>query len=386
MGNKKNFANLRDLTSVGLSSVIGAAILSIFWIFLASILSPEEYGEISYYIAIANIASVIAFLGAGQTITVYTAKEVNVQSATYVITLIASVVTSVSIYFILSNIEISLFISLYIFGYVIFGLVTQEALGRKMYGNYSKYLVAQRFLIVILAMSFYLTLGTYGIIFGYGLASLPYSIILYKNARKTKLDFSALRSKIGFVINSYGRDLSKILSRTLDKILIFPLFGFAALGHYQLGYQVFMALSLLPLIIFQYTLPRESSGLENKKLNRITIIVASGLTTLVILVGPFIMPILFPNFVESVQVIQIMSFALIPLSISLMFNSKFLALEKSRYVIIGSITFLAIQVIGIFTFGKIFGINGVAFATLLGAIAEAVYLSIVNYLKFRKPT
>lgn len=386
MDEKKNYSKLRDLASVGISNIIGTVILSIFWIFLASILEPHEYGEVGYYIAIANIASVIAFLGSSQTIPVYVAKGIMVQPTIYVVTLIASSITAIIIFLILSNIEISLYISIYVFGYVIFGLATQEMLGWKIYGRYSKHLIVQRVLIVSVALVCYYVFGLYGIILGYGLASLPYSILLYRSFKKYKLDFSILKPRFGFMMNSYGKDLTKILSRSLDKLLIFPIFGFAALGHYQLGYQVFIALSLLPAIVFQYTLPREASGSENKKLNRFTIIISAILATLIVLFSPLILPILFPNFMDSIDVIRILSFAIVPLSISLMFNSKFLAMEKSSYVIIGSLIFLGVQITGIFTLGSIFGINGVALATFLGAIFETAYLTVVNQVKFKKST
>ena len=89
------FNKIQDLGSLGTSNILGALILSLFWIFLASLLGPEKYGEVSYLIAIANTVSVIAFLGAGQTIVVYVAKGVKIENIIYTITLISSVVTSI---------------------------------------------------------------------------------------------------------------------------------------------------------------------------------------------------------------------------------------------------------------------------------------------------
>ena len=76
---------IQDFGYLSIGNILGAAILSLFWIFLASLLGPESYGEISYLIAIANTVSVIAFLGAGQTITVYVAKGIRIENHHFVL-------------------------------------------------------------------------------------------------------------------------------------------------------------------------------------------------------------------------------------------------------------------------------------------------------------
>ena len=53
-------------------------------------------------------------------------------------------------------------------------------------------------------------------------------------------------------------------------IFVAPLFGFAILGNYQLGIQLVAILGILPGIVYQYILPRDSSGESNKKLKKLT--------------------------------------------------------------------------------------------------------------------
>jgi len=92
-----------------------SAISAIFWLYVATILGTEKYGEISYLLAIANIAYVVSFLGSGNAITVFTAKENKIQSTIYVVTVFSGVISSLVIFFLFSN-EV---IALYIFGAVI---------------------------------------------------------------------------------------------------------------------------------------------------------------------------------------------------------------------------------------------------------------------------
>ena len=84
----------KDLSTLGFANLISNAISGIFWFYLASLLGTSHYGEISYFIAIAGIASVISFLGAGNTIVIYTAKGEKVQAPIFFVTIITSIVTS----------------------------------------------------------------------------------------------------------------------------------------------------------------------------------------------------------------------------------------------------------------------------------------------------
>ena len=54
----KNYVNkFKDLTSVGIANISAMAISSLFWLYMASLLGEEGYGQISYLLATANIAS-----------------------------------------------------------------------------------------------------------------------------------------------------------------------------------------------------------------------------------------------------------------------------------------------------------------------------------------
>ena len=59
--NKDFFVRFKGLTIIGIVSIVSAGISGIFWLYLASLVGTEHYGEISYYLAIAGIAIVISF-------------------------------------------------------------------------------------------------------------------------------------------------------------------------------------------------------------------------------------------------------------------------------------------------------------------------------------
>ena len=266
---------------------------------------------------------------------------------------------------------------------MIFSLATAEILGKKQYRNYSTYLVTQKILMVGFALFFYYYMGLEGVILGIGLSFFPYLTRIYKSLRKDKLDFSLIRPRIGFIMNSYVLDLTRTFSGYTDKLIVAPLFGFAILGNYQLGIQVLAILTILPGIVYQYILPRDSSGDSNKKLKKLTITVSIILAGLGFILAPIILPILFPKFTEAIEVIQIVSISVIPSTINLMYISKFLGNELSKIVLIGSGIFLAVQIISIFVLGELIGVNGVAIALVLGSSSEAIFLVSVNRLIYR---
>ena len=126
-----------DLSSIGFTDAIGSGVAAIFWLYIASELGPENYGELTFLISIAALVSGIALFGSNNTILVLTAKKVDIQSTIYLITIIANIIGSIVIFVLFFNIGVSLIV----IAYAMFSLVTFDLLGRKLYRNYSKYIL-----------------------------------------------------------------------------------------------------------------------------------------------------------------------------------------------------------------------------------------------------
>ncbi len=373
---EKLIKKFKGLSTIGISYFISQAIYGIFWITIAPVLGTEEYGEISYLIAIASIASTIAFLGAGNTILVYTPKKINLEAPIFSITIISAIITSLVLFILLQNIEISLFV----IGFVIFGLSINELLGKQLYKKYAKYLISQRILQVGLSLLFYFLIGSPGIILGFALSYLVY-VNRIKIILKERKDFSVLKTKMGFMSNSYVLDISRTFSIYTDKLIILPLFGFGLLGSYQLGIQYLTILAILPNIIFQYILPHDAIGKKNKKLKIMTVIISSLLAVISIIIVPWALPIFFKEFFDSIILIQILSIAIIPKTITMMYMSNFLGLEKSKIVVIGSAMYIASQILGIVILGDLMGIEGIAWALVIASCIEASFLVSIKKLE-----
>ena len=167
-------SSLKGLAIIGIVDISGNIISGVFWIFMAGILGAEQYGQISYFLAIAIIGSAVSLVGAENTLMVYTAKNIKIQPTFYIISLLASIISASTLYFLFFNTAMSLLV----IGYVIFGLVISEIIGRRLYSIYSKYVILQKILTIILVVGFYYTIGINGVILGMALSYFPYLICI----------------------------------------------------------------------------------------------------------------------------------------------------------------------------------------------------------------
>ena len=369
-----------NLASIGIADISVKGISAIFWFYVAAILGPAGYGEIAYLLSIAMIASTVALLGAGNTLIVYTAKNVKIQSALYVLTLISGSITSIVVFFIFYDVGTSFLI----LGYVIFGLVSSELLGYKLYKNYSKLIITQKALMVVLSIGLFYIFGQEAILIGIALSFSPYLISIIRGFKKIKINFSLVKERFNFLINSYLHTMVATLNGSVDKLIIAPFFGFALLGNYSLGLQFLSLLQIIPMAVTKYIIPQDSSGIENRKLKRITILTSVGLAILGLTIGPFAISFIFPEFGEAQDVIRIVSLSIVPSTVVLMYQSKFLGQEKNRNVLISSSIWVGTQITAIIILGSIYGINGVASAMVLGATASMIYVLIADQLDKKK--
>lgn len=370
----KKFTGLKDLTSLGIANIVSSGISGLFWFYLAALIGAEGYGELGYLLAIAGIAATVASIGSGYTTIVYTAKNINILPATFIVTIIGSSAAAIAIFFGLNNPSLSAYALLY----VVFNLGTAALMGLKQFKKYAILLISQKILMIALILSLHQFYENSGIIFGYALSFLIFIPVIYKEIKLRGIQFSVLKPRLGFMFNSYGTDLIKALSGNIDKIIIGPLFGLSLLGNYYLGMQFLIIAGLLPNIIMQYILPRDSSGQNSDKIKKITILFSIFIAVTGIIIGPSLINWLFPKYIETIGIIQIMIIAIIPRTISLTFMSKFLGMEKSKFVIIASIIFLGIQIPTIVLLGKDFGAMGITISLVLAETIQAVFYIFSN--------
>jgi len=368
---KEKMLGLKGLAEIGFADIIGAVISAFFWFYLASLIEPNDYGEIHYFIGIATIVSYVSLLGTQETISVYTAKNIKIQSTLYLISLIGAFISSLIVIIIFSRIDTAFVI----FGLTINVLAIGDLLGRRLYSTYSKFILIQKILMLILGITFYYLIGVEGILYALALSYAFFSLRIFKVIKESNIDFHLLKSKIGFTTNNYIVNLVSAFTAQVDKLIIAPLLGFALLGNYSLALQFITILLVFSNVIFKYLIAHDAAGIKNQKLKKMTVFMSIGIAVASIIGVPALIPIIFSKYVNAIEAIQIMSVAIVPYTISMIFTSKFLGLEKSKFVLAGNIIQLVTTVIGIIILGTMFDIVGIATAFVLAAIFQTVFLA-----------
>ena len=362
------FNKIKELSSIGIADITGSIISALFWFYLATLIGPEAYGEIHYFISIAAVASTISLLGATQTLLVYSAKKVKIHSTLYSLNLIIGVVSATIVAFIVKDLSVGLLV----IGYMVFAIAWSDVLGKKYYKTYTKYILVQKILMVSLTIGFFFILGKDGIILGMAISFLLGFLRIFRGFRETKIDLKLFKKKFSFISYNFIHSLTWTLG-SMDKLIIAPLFGFVVVGNYALGMQFLSLLMILPVIVGKYLIPQESSGEENKKLKKIIIFISIGIGGLGVLIGPEIASFLFPKYSELDSIIRIMSLGVIPATITLTYSAKFLGNEKGNYGLFLGITKISIMIISIIILGQLYGIEGIAVGIVLSETSVAVF-------------
>ena len=375
----KQIKGLKSISQIGAATAGGNAIAAFFWIYMADFMGQEDYGELGYLLSIAGIASTISILGGQWTMSVYTAKGIQIESSLYFISIITSTISAAVLYFLFENVGISV----YVVGLVAFNLFIAEILGKKQYKKYSKIFFSQKIILITLAIILYYILGVEGVLLAYGISYLVFTSRIISTLKNRDFNFELLRKRFKFWMNNYVYELSSTARNQIDILLIGPLFGFALLGNYFLGLQVLSLFLILPLIIFRYTLPEDSSGSSTKQIKIMAIVASIGLALLGIFVAPEIIPLVLPEYTDVIDLIPLLSIAIIPRTTTAMLMSGFLAKENNKYLVLGNVISISVIVLGILYFPQYFDVVGLAIAYVLGVTAQTIYL-IVLHLRITK--
>ena len=368
---------IKELVTLGSGDVIGSVLSAIFWFYLASQIKPDAYGEIHWFLGIVGIFSYVALFGTLNTITVYSAKNIKIQSTLYLISLIAGEILSLIVILIFPYHAIDSGILL--IAYVINTLALGDLLGRKLYSTYSKYVLTQKGLTLGLGLAFFYYFGYDGILFALALSYVFYIKRIFIIFREQKINFNLVKERIGFITNNYIVFLFAGFNAQIDKIIIAPLLGFVLLGNYSLAFQAITIMMVFSAIVYKYILPQDSSGKNTKNLKIFAIIVSISISLIGIFLGPILIEVFFPKYLEAKDAIQIMSVVIAPSTIALILESQFLGSEKSKVVLIGTVISVVILTGGMIILGLNFGIIGLAWSLIIATSAKTVFLLFAHY-------
>lgn len=375
----RNFKNIKGISAIGFADTFGASISAFFWFYLATLIHPNEYGELSYILGTVGLLSAFTLFGTQNTIIVYLSKKIQIESTFFFISITTGTILAIFTWFISSKLAPSFLI----LAFIIYILSLGDLLGRKKFSQYGIYVILQKTTSCILGISFYYMYGTEGILYGIALSYTFFIFRIVSGFKDSRIDFSILRKNLAFTTYNYMAMLLITSKSQVDKILIAAISNLDLLGNYSLALQVFSVFMLLPGIVFRYLIPNDASGIKNTKLKFYTIIVSVVLTSVGIILAPEIIPLFFPKFTDLMLAIRILSLAIIPSTVNLILFSKFLGHGSSKPLLIIKAISLSSYIVFMLIMEPTFGLIGIALSFLFSTICETI--SMLYFQKFLKP-
>ena len=363
----------RDLLFVTAGNTTSSLIGALFWVFIASLLSVHDYGLVNYYLSLSLLLSVVSLLGLNTTVITFLAKgNEKLKFQANQLVLISNCIAVILLLIFIKSLAagiLLLAISFYTMSWA-------EILGRKENRKYAIVVMSQRFLQVILSLLLYYFIGLNGLIIGYALSALLLSYTFFKSFKHTKLQlqFNELAQRSSFIIDNYFLAISNTIILYIDKLLIAPLFGFEVLGLYQICFQFLLFLSIIPLSLFHFLLPRESAQLHVKKFAVIGLFAAMISYVAFVIAIPAIIGLYFPHFKQSILASQIMTFSIIPMTFSSILISNLFGREKSRPVLVTTAIYISVLLLLTIELGHTLGLIGLALSVVISSTVQSVSL------------
>jgi O-antigen/teichoic acid export membrane protein len=368
-----------DISTIGLTDIINNAIGYGFWLYIASIISVKDYGQVNYLVALGGIVSSLCLIGSYNSMVVLLAKDIKIHTSLISLSLIIGICSSIAFSIITESVELGFLI----IGYVVMNLSISEIIGKKKFYSYFRYTILVKASFVILSIALFQVMGLKGIIIGIALSSLIFSFRIVRILITEKIDFKILWQERKFILTNFFTSSFDAAAGNLDKIIILPILGFISLGNYQFGLQIAGLLMLIPSIAFKYTLPNDSQGVSNKKIKQVIICIVVLLTITFILIAPILIQAIIPKYVHAIPIVQIAALSAIPNTINYMILSSYLGKQKNRVTIMHSIIYASTLITFVISLGSLFADIGLAIAFTLAHCSVSTYY-ITIYLRSKR--
>ena len=360
--------NLSDFSGLAVSRTVSSALRSLFFIVVATLMEPNDYGEMSFLIALAGTFSIVSRFGLPSTVIVYLAKgRTDLANHVNLLAIITSSIASVILVFV--N-EFSAFLCI---ASSLFFLHQRNQIGMQKYKAQLITAISQSVLMFAFGLPLFFVAGIPGLISGIAISNIVMIFPLFRYISLTSISVEPIKENYKVILNNFGVDSANNLVRFIDKILIGAWFGFLSLGTYNFNMQILFAVEILSTVMYLFMLSETSRGEEHKKFSFLVVIVSVILAALVIFFAPYIIESIFPKFSDGISALQLLIVTVIPDSISLILTARMQATE-SRNVGYTAIVRICMLIGLISILGVMYDLIGFSIAVLASSIANLIFL------------
>ena len=181
------FGISKEFSRIAIANGLSSVITGVFWIFLASIMSTEDYGKLGYFLSIALMFSSISLIGLNNIIMTLIPKGIKkIKELSNFIVPISILIILIPLLLYLNHIPTVLLIVTLSF----FAMSLAEELSRKNFKKYSYYTISQRTILVVASILLYFVIGIDGILLGYAISLGIFSFNFFRSFKNFDYKFT----------------------------------------------------------------------------------------------------------------------------------------------------------------------------------------------------
>jgi len=361
----KEDSSFTNFSFITVGRITAISLQAVFFLVFASLLEPEVYGELNVVIALAGTFAAISRLGLDKTLQVYRAKN---SPLTKEVDTLFTILTAASA---LILVFLDPLASLLSIGISFFAMHLHNLQGLRKYRSFMFSNLLKSGTFIIIPLSLYFVYEIPGVLIGMAISHFIASLPYFYNLRITKP--VNLKKNYKIILHNFGVTSGTNLPYLVDKLLIGQLFGTYFVGIYQFNLQIFMALGVLPGVLWSFLLTEESKGNPHPKLIKLVILASVVISLIAIYLAPIGVRYIFPNYVEGIFSLQIMVTAIIPMTFQSVLYAKLMSKESTK-VGFSSIVSIGSLLLLLSTLGKELGLVGLSFAVLISIILNVIFL------------
>ncbi len=369
----RNALGQEGLVLVTAGNMAAVVLGAMIWLVLAKLLPVSEYGRANFFLSFGALVASFTGLGLPTTIQTFLPRgEDELVPPAVVLVITASLAAGIPLVLLHPSLP------LIVLSNSLFTLALKERLGRKRYRGFALLQGVSRLSILAIMLALVPMWGVDAVLYGFPAVYLALSIWLCPEIRQFKSGFQAVKRHLNFALLSLLTRAVATMGVRLDKVLIGAIYGDTTLGYYQLAFQFYAAMLVIPTSLGNYLLPEKASG----RRTRLAELMGLSLSAVTAIAGFFAVPIvierLFPKFYPaSSEAAQIAALAIVFDAMFAIWSSGKYSEENPKAVLLVNSLSLIVFVTLILTLGSSMGVVGLA-AALLAYRAVASLLGLME--------
>jgi len=369
-------SDIKNFSYLAIGRTSSSLIRAGFLIFIATLLEPNDYGQLAYIISLAGIFSVVSRFGLPSTVIIYLSKGKNqLAGKINLIAIISSSLGSAILAF------IDVYAAVLCLAVSLFFLHERNQIGNQKYKEHLIAAISRSVLIFVLGVSLFFVAGIPGIILGMAFANLILAFPLFRKISVRSFSIEPIRENYKVILNNFGVESSQKLVIFIDKIIIGIWFGFFSLGSYYFNMQILFAIQMLSSVLHTFLMSEISRGEKHRKISFIVVSISTILAVVGIIASPFVIESIFPKYLDGVFALQILIIAAIPNAFSSILSAKMQSMESTK-VGYSAVFRIGSLVILLGLLGTTYGMVGLSMAVVISVIIHTIFLYYL-YKKYR---